>query len=201
MRDWERKPPDDKTWVHCQAYFTQLYNDNKRFGSAAGNKHRFESAANVKESTQRNVEESVHNSFTDELCDGLKEVAVAATADKEHIQQMTNTNEDLLAIVKTQQTQTTQLIKQNGELTAALGKKTPPNKKEKRITFKGAEEAQPTRKKGFGCAICGKHSKTEECLELEKNKGKRKEGWKSIFACHSGGSNSNEVWQPGKVEI
>jgi len=44
MRDWERKPAADKAWVHCQAYFTTLYNDNKRFGDAAGNKHGFESA-------------------------------------------------------------------------------------------------------------------------------------------------------------
>ena len=53
----------------------------------------------------------------------MREVAIAATADKEHIQQMTSTNEDLLKIVKTQQEQSTQLIKQNGDLTTALTKK------------------------------------------------------------------------------
>jgi hypothetical protein len=94
---------------------------------------------------------------------------------------MTSTDEDLLQIVKTQQGQITQLIKQNGELTAALAKKGGEQKKE-RVIFEGAtSEADPTKKKGYGCAICGKHRKTEECLELDKNKAKRKEGWKSIF--------------------
>ena len=48
MRDWERTPAADKTSVHCQSYFTTLFNDNKRFGDTAGNKHGFESAANIK---------------------------------------------------------------------------------------------------------------------------------------------------------
>ena len=181
MRDWERKPAEDKTWVHCQSYFTTLFNDNKRFGDAAGNKHGFESAANIKEQKQE-AAATPKDSFTDELCDGLREVAIAATADKEHIQQMTSTNEDLLQIVKTQQGQITQLIKQNGELTAALAKKGGEQKKERGTFEGGANEADPAKKKGYGCAICGKHRKTSECLELDKNKAKRKEGWKSIFA-------------------
>ena len=95
MRDWERKPAADKTWVHCQSYFTTLFNDNKRFGDTAGYKHGFESAANIKEQKQQNKEKPAVG-FTEEFCDGLREVAIAATADKEHIQQMTSTNEDLL---------------------------------------------------------------------------------------------------------
>ena len=35
----------------------------------------------------------------------LREVAVAATADKEHIQQMTTQNDDLLKVVRKQQAQ------------------------------------------------------------------------------------------------
>ena len=41
--------------------------------------------------------------MTDELYDNLHEVAIAATADKDHLQQMTSTNEDLLKVVKEQQ--------------------------------------------------------------------------------------------------
>jgi len=93
--------------------FTTLFNDNKRFGDAAGNKHGFESATNIKEQKQQSKEQPTEG-FTEELCDGLREVAIAATADKEHIQQMTSTNEDLLQIAKTQQGQITQLIKHNG---------------------------------------------------------------------------------------
>ena len=181
MRDWERKPAEDKTWVHCQSYFTTLFNDNKRFGDAAGNKHGFESAANVKEERVE-PEAAPTDPFTEELCDGLREVAIAATADKEHIQQMTSTNEDLLKIVKTQQTQITQLIKQNGELTEVLAKKGG-EQKEKKVTFeKAATEAEPVKTRGYGCGICGKHKNTADCLELEKNKDKRRKGWKSRFA-------------------
>ena len=49
--------------------------------------------------------------------------------------------------------------------------------KEDKVTFeKDTNDADPTKKKGYGCASCGKHCKTEEYLELDKNKAKRKEG-------------------------
>ena len=54
--------------------------------------------------------------------------------------------------------------------------------KEDKVTFeKDTNDADPTKKKGYGCVICGKHRKKEECLELDTNKAKRKEGRKSIF--------------------
>ena len=87
------------------------------FGNATGNKHGFESAANIKEQKEQKKGAEAKDGFTEELCDGLREVAITATANKENIQQMTSTNEDLLKIMKTQQEQITQLIKQNGELT------------------------------------------------------------------------------------
>jgi len=180
MRDWEKKPAADKTWVHCQAYFTALFNDNKRFGDAAGTKHGFESAANINEAEEKNST----TKMTNELCDNLREVAIAATADKEHIQQMTSTNEDLLKIVKEQQKQISQLIKQNGELTLALTKKesNSSSKKEETNNNQREDRSSGENKKNYGCTICGKHRKTSECLELDVNKHKRKEGWKSIYA-------------------
>jgi len=64
-----------------------------------------------------------------------------------------------------------------------LAKKGRNQAREDKVTFeKGTNEAEPTKKKGYGCAICGKHRKTEECLELDKNKARRKDEWKSIFA-------------------
>ena len=193
-REWEKKPREDKTWVHCQAFFTGLFNDNKRFGDAAGNKHGFESAANVDE---KNKDETIININAD-IVNNIREVAIAATADKEHIQQMTTTNEDLLKIVKEQQNQISQLIKQNRELTTALGTKrnnnnnnngnsnsnsnsNNRNNNRNRNNTRNNERNSGDEKPNYGCTICGKHSKTEECLELERNKGKRKENWKSIF--------------------
>ena len=201
-REWEKKPREEKTWVHCQAFFTGLFNDNKRFGDAAGNKHGFESAANADERQKDNTTININA----EIVNNIREVAIAATADKEHIQQMTSTNEDLLKIVKEQQNQISQLIKQNGELTSAMGTKNTTtnnnnngnsnssgsnsnsnnqnnnrNNNRNRNNNKNNERNSGDKKTNYGCTICGKHSKTEECLELEQNKGKRKENWKSIF--------------------
>ena len=181
--------------MHYQAYFIALFNDNKRFGDAAGNKHGFESAANVEEKEKNSEDDTTK--LTEELCDNLREVAIAATADKEHLQQMTSTNEDLLKVVKEQQQQISALIKQNGELTTALSKKggnegnnnrgnesntNKRNSGNNENGNRGNDSNNGREKRSYGCAICGKHRTTSECLELKKNKHKRKEGWTSIFA-------------------
>jgi len=158
MRDWEKKPRVDKTWVHYQAYFTALFNDNKRFGDAAGNKHGFERSANIKEQQKQKVAEENSNTtkMTNELCDNLREVAIAATADKEHIQQMTSANEDLLKNVKEQQKQISQLIKQNSELTFVLTKKeNNSSKKDEANNNQGEDRNNGENKKSYGCTICG----------------------------------------------
>ena len=31
LRAWEKKDPATKTWVHLQSYFTELYEDERRF--------------------------------------------------------------------------------------------------------------------------------------------------------------------------
>jgi len=211
-RDWEKKTGEEKTWVHCQTYFTGLFNDNKRFGDTAGNKHGYESAANADE-TPNDEQKKKDNDFTEELCDNLREVAIAATADKEHLQQMSTTNEDLLGIVKKQQDQITQLIKQNGELTTALAKNTNGNSNNNNNSNRNnnnrnrnnnnnnnnnnnksnnndnnnnnenkTENSGAAEFGNYGCKICGKHKYTKDCLELEQNKGRRREGWKSQFA-------------------
>ena len=55
--------------------------------------------------------------FAQQLCD----LVIAATANKEHIQQMTNCTDDLLAIIKQQQSQITELMRQNGVLIGKAG--------------------------------------------------------------------------------
>ena len=54
----------------------------------------------------------------------LGDLAVAATADKEHIQQMTNATDDLLTVIKQQQDQIKELTRQNGLLIEKLGSPT-----------------------------------------------------------------------------
>ena len=36
MREWERKAAADKTWVHLQTYFSELYEDVKKYENATG---------------------------------------------------------------------------------------------------------------------------------------------------------------------
>ena len=119
MRGWERKPTPDKTWVHLQSYFGDLYTDVKKYENATGTRHGFESAANVREST------APPNANDVQLHEQLTDIAMAATADKEYMQQMSNCTDELLAIIKQQQEQITELMRQNGQLISKLGKAAP----------------------------------------------------------------------------
>ena len=112
MKEWEKKPAADKTWVHLRAFFVELYTDNQRYSKATGNKHGFESAANVAEVKAKEEEEEL-------VAQQLGDIALAATADKEHIQQMSNATDDMLAIIKEQSEQIKELVRQNGLLVAA----------------------------------------------------------------------------------
>ena len=54
----------------------------------------------------------------------MGDIVIVATVDKEHIQQMSNTTDDLLAVVKEQQAQIKELIPKNGILITALSNAT-----------------------------------------------------------------------------
>ena len=100
MREWERRAPANKRWLDLQIYFGDLYIDAKKYEKATGGKHGFESAANFIELAPLNLSD---DQFAQQLCD----IAIAATSDKEHIQQMTNCTDELLAVIKQQQDQIT----------------------------------------------------------------------------------------------
>ena len=93
-----------------------------RYQGVTTHKHGFESAA---------VVELDRGEQAGRLATNIREVVVAATADKEHIQQMTTHNDDLLKVVRKQQdqidkqqTQIDELLKQNGELINKIGTNT-----------------------------------------------------------------------------
>ena len=129
-----------------------------------------ESAANVSEVT---------DSSKARLARNLREVACAATADKEHIQQMSDTADNLLIIVNKQQNQIDKLIKQNGKLTLALSVNKPvtilrnrdSERKDRRGNRKKADtpkddhrgnhEKTDTPKDDRGCGVCGHQHKTK----------------------------------------
>jgi hypothetical protein len=188
MREWETKPAADKTWVHLQTFFSDLYDQNQKYnGNTAGGLGYGESANNVDEQ-----EESGRV-----IVDAMKEVAIAATADKEHIQQMSTTADNLVAIIKRQQStieaQTTQLATLTanvGKLTDALAKLSAPSTAARRRGGRsgdraptGNEREERVEKVGpHKCAVCAATwYPTEDCWELEKNKDKQREGWTSKF--------------------
>ena len=109
-------------------------------------------------------------------------MALSVTADKEHIQQMSTSSEEMLAIIKKQSEQIDKLVDNNAKLTEAISKRGAAKHRPTRPTATKAEEVEesPSRKKDK-CGICRKHSNTKNCFELEQNKDKRPEHWKSIF--------------------
>ena len=91
---WEEKPRADKMWVHLQTYFKDRWTATMRYQGDTNQKHGFESAVSAEEDRGKQL-----------LVNNLREVAVAATANKEHTQQMTTQNNDLLKVVRKQQAQ------------------------------------------------------------------------------------------------
>ena len=119
---WEEKPRADKMWVHLQAYFKDRWTAEIRYKGNTPHKHGFEIAASAEQDRGEHTECLVNN---------LREVAVAATTDKEHIQQMTTQNDDLLKVVRKHQAQTCkqqthidELLKQNSQLINKIGTST-----------------------------------------------------------------------------
>ena len=120
LMTWEEKPMADKTWVHLRMYFKDRWTAKVRYQWDTPHKNGFESAASAEE------DRGEHR-----LANKLREVAVAATANKEYIQQTTTQNDDLLKVVSKkqahidkQQTQIDELLKQNGQLIKNIGNNT-----------------------------------------------------------------------------
>lgn len=203
MKEWEKKPSADKTWVHLQAYFTDLFTDNQRYNKATGSSHSFDNAANIQEKKLKKEEENEY------LVQQLGDIALAATADKEHIQQMTNANDDMLTVIKEQSAQIKELTRQNGILIAKLHK---PEANAEHAAAQAAAAAiraaaaargegitdaakiaglaskkkidegdNELKEKKGRCVVCSRHWKTAICFELECNKSKRPQGWRSMF--------------------
>ena len=93
---WEEKPRADKTWVHLRTYFKDRWTATMRYQGDTPHKHGFESASRAEEN---------RGEQTGRLANNLREVAVVATADKEHIHQMTYQDDVLLKVVRKQQSQ------------------------------------------------------------------------------------------------
>ena len=184
--DWEEKPDIDKTLVHCQAYFLQKWTKRTRYrsgnsGGAAG----FVSS----------IEEANDNPV-DRLADNLAEVAIAATADKEHIQQMTANVDEHLQVIKKMQAQLDKLVAQNDKLidqcatlTDKVGQQPMPNNQRRgdrpstnRGRGRGGGRPTPRPFVFIKCLICkGTSHKWTDCWELPNNKDKRPDDWVTVL--------------------
>ena len=92
---WKKKPRDDKTWVPLRTYYKDIWTATMRYQGKNPHKHGFESAASAEENRGEQAGRVATN---------LREVALAATPDKEQTQQMTTQNDDLLKVVRKQNT-------------------------------------------------------------------------------------------------
>ena len=93
IMDWEDKEEDEKMWIHCQSYWNKIFKKRKCFNNLKPKQHGFEGAANIDELP-------IKETTCDEIKQRLQEVANSALADKEHIQQMSTTTEELFIIIK-----------------------------------------------------------------------------------------------------
>ena len=114
-----RKTNADKVWVHLWEYFKDIWAAKMFYQGHTTCNHGFESAGSAEEEWCKEAGRLETN---------LREVAVAATSDKEHIQQMVTQNDDMLKVVRKQQaqidkqqTQIGKLLNQNGLLISKIG--------------------------------------------------------------------------------
>jgi hypothetical protein len=129
MRNWEQKDKANKTWVHLRAYFGDMFDANEQYTGLTADSHGFVKAANNVCKARPDAFPALQPADMETYVNAMKELAIAATADKEHIQQMSSAAGNLLAIGKWQQAtiekltaQNTQLIAQTTKLTEALAK-------------------------------------------------------------------------------
>ena len=194
IMDWEDKEEEDKTWVHLQNYFGKLWKRRQRYAGSNARKHGYESAAAATEAAAASASEAASEA-QDRLATNLREMAVAATADKEHIQQMSDHHNDMLKLVQQQQatiekqaSSIEKLTAQNSDLIKIVGKhRAKPPAANAAATGAGAAAAAKAANDGERrvppkCGVCGARHPTKSCWELEANADKRPPNWKSRFA-------------------
>ena len=169
-------------------YFKNAYDKHAHFGSARLPTSRGCESANRADEQANNVSDEQREELLQlmsQLLSNQKEMTEAATADKEHLQAMSDSNNELLDIIKKLTKQNEKSTEQNSSLVEALAKA-------KAIRGGGGGRGgggvgRTTNNNHDGsaqkpkCAICGKVHKTENYFELGKNKSLRQENWKSIF--------------------
>ena len=89
MMEWEDKDYVNKMWSSCKMFFKKYYELNKRYSNARPGRMSFKSAVNVAEKIKME---------SDELKNYLGGLSDATRADKEQMNQMASTNEEMVEL-------------------------------------------------------------------------------------------------------
>ena len=172
MIEWEDKEDVNETWGACKMFFKKYYELKKRYSNAMPGRMGFESATNVAEKIEMESNKLKH--FLDGLSDTTR-------ADKEQINQMASTHEEMVELcqqlteAKIQQgKQIIELILQVAKLTKLLT--------EKSMNPDGSDCSKCTAASRYEkCDTCKKIHKKGMCWEDDANKAIRTINWKSAL--------------------
>ena len=158
MLGWENKPTADQTWTNLQAYFTEKWLERKQYSATTAKQSRFKEAAlaaQEKEAAEAEGEtQAMLFAMLQEQHD--KQIAKMEATNKANMDAMMERMNALVA---------------NKENTPPIG-----------VTPAAGGPKRPRAKKHH-CPNCKKMvlHKAKDCYELEANKDKRFEGWKSAI--------------------
>ena len=125
LMEWEDKAETDKTWETCKKFFKDYYQAKKRFGSMQTTNHGFESAANLNEVKNDEIEimERIHGleqinvmaNTTKSMVELCAQLALAKAEQVAHIAQLNTKIDRLKKWQKNSQPQRPRQPRQRGE--------------------------------------------------------------------------------------
>jgi hypothetical protein len=190
MRAWENKPDADKTWPAAKTYFVELYKSKRKFNEEReARKGGFESANSIGSKSHNTPPSSIMTgrlSPNDQatMIEYTNSLEGALEDSKEHAANLQTTQEKLLQKIDDQQQS---MMKQTAEFMKMILSSNKTNGGEatkKDDTEKTHNHDTGIKKPRFEirtCNICKKRSYhlDDDCYDLEKNKGKRPDYWKT----------------------
>ena len=161
MLGWENKPAVDQTWTNLQAYFTEKWLERKQYSATTAKQSRFKEAALAAQEKEAAEAE------------GETQAMLFAMLQEQH-------NKQIAQMEATNKANMDAMMERMNALVAAGANKenTPPTG-----TTPAAGGPKRPRAKKHHCPNCKKMvlHKAQDCYELEVNKDKRFEGWKSAI--------------------
>ena len=173
---WEKKEAVDQTWTNVKTYLKELYQSHKQYSKSLAKWSRFhESASNVKERENKKEENDATMMF--------------AMMQEQHQEQLNAMRESNAEATKMANTAMAEMAKNMQIMMAAMpgmSKTEVEDDKKNDTRTKGVklwDKPGYVKRDPKMCPNCKKvvYHKPERCLELEINKEKRRENWKSVL--------------------